>query len=386
MAVWTQGDRSVFGGKLDLLRVLYWIGVVMTLGWGQGGVVVAQPVPTLETKVSTDSVVIGERFTVSLVAEHDRADDVGFPAADAGTLVFGDLTVLGRSSVHERPTGDEQQVDSVAYEATTFSLDSVRVPPVPVQVAAGGDTSIARTPARTVTVVSVVGPDAKGIHGIAPLAPFPRPLWTWLLLGLVGAGLLAALTYLWWRRRESSDPRPVRRHRDTRQTPYEAATSWIRQLESYDLTDPDAIKPFYVELSNAVRVYLARELGVGALERTTRELVETLEHRPDVPTEAVARAQAVLELADLVKFADARPLLEDHEKAVREALAALDTIEAAPRARNSEKTTPERSRAHGVAPRPAGEREPTAATEGARPEEVDDIATAGEPGSSRESQ
>jgi len=91
------------------------------------------------------------------------------------------------------------------------------------------------------------------------------------------------------------------------------------------------VKPFYVELSNALRVYLAREVGVAAPERTTREVVEHLEERPDVPAEATSRLQAVLQLADLVKFAGIRPSAGDHEKALREARAALDAIEASPR-------------------------------------------------------
>lgn len=287
----------------------------------------AQERVNLRTHVSVDSVLVGERFTVSLVAEHGSETSVSFPSAGARSALFGELEVIERSRVYRQARGG-QQVDSVAYEATTFALDSLRIPALPVRVAAGRDTTIESAPSRSVVVVSVVGPDAKGIHGVAPPLPFPRPIWTWLLLSLVGLGLVAGLVYLWWRRGQPTEPTPRPRSVGDDQTPYEAATSWIRQLESYDLSDPDAIKPFYVELSNALRVYLARHLGVAALERTTREVVDVLEHRPDVPASAVNRIQAVLELADLVKFADIRPSTDDHEKAIREARAALDTIEA----------------------------------------------------------
>jgi hypothetical protein len=324
------------------------VGILLLLllaGFG-GPFTIAQPSVRLETRVSADSVAVGERFTVALAATHEKDTDVVFPTADAGPVVFGDVDVLDRSGVrtHRLPGG--QVADSVVYTATTFALDSVRVPTVPVQVVAEGDTTIATAPARTLTVVSVVPSDAKGIHGVAPLAPFPRPLWTWLLLGLVALGLLAGLAYLWWRRRQPSDPAPAKRPLQQDKTPYEAATTWIRQLESYDLSDPDAVKPFYVELSNALRVYLARELEVATLERTTREVAEVLEARPDVPPEAAARIRAVLELADLVKFADAQPTASDHEKALEEARTALDTLEAArpqnsPAGGNGRPPTPE---------------------------------------------
>mgnify|MGYP006281972893 CR=1 FL=1 len=320
-------DSLHFAERIGLI-----LGLVLALGSGNA---IAQRVQ-FETHVSTDSVAIGERFTVSLVAEHGAETDVSFPSPDAGGVLFGELEVLGRTDGRTRERRAGRQVDSVAYKVTTFALDSVRVPALPIQVTAGRDTTIQSAPARTVVVVSVVGADAKGIHGVAPLADFPRPLWTWVLLALAVIGLIAGLLYLWWRRREEARSAPTRPPTNDDQTPYEAATSWIRQLESYDLADPDAVKPFYIELSQALRVYLARELSVAALERTTREVVETLEHRPDVPSSAASRIRAVLELADLVKFADIRPSTEDHEKAIQEARAALDAIEASPRSAEPE--------------------------------------------------
>jgi hypothetical protein len=321
---------------LPSLRHVVWTFLVLTImgGMGTGGMVGhAQPAVQFETRVSHDSVAVGERFMVTLVATHEPDTEVSFPAPDAGSALFGDLEVLRRTDVSRG-----ERVDSTTYTVTTFVLDSVRVPALPVQVIAGRDTTIRTAPARTVPVVSVVGPDAKAIHGVAPPASFPRPWWTWALLGLVVAGLVAGLAYLWWRRRGEGKTVSMRGRSTDDQTPYEAATSWIRQLEeSYDLSDPDAVKPFYVELSNALRVYLAQELGVAAFEGTTREVVEVLRQRPDVPSKAVTRVQAVLQLADLAKFAGIRPTDDDHEKALREARAALDAIEAALRSGRSGK-------------------------------------------------
>jgi len=82
-----------------------------------------------------------------------------------------------------------------------------------------------------------------------------------------------------------------------------------------------------VELSDILRSYLADRLTIPAREQTTGEIVATLREEPRVSAPARKRIRAVLEVADLVKFADSRPAPADHETAVRETRAALESIE-----------------------------------------------------------
>ena len=283
----------------------------------------AQPTGTATVRLSADSVKVGERWTLTLIAEHGPGTEALFPGPADGQALFGPLRVIRRTGVEG--TG---RIDSVRYDVTTFALDSARVPPLPIQLAQGPDTTTLRTAPRTLRVTSVLTADTSALRGLAPLAAFPRPWWHWGLVGLVGVGLLAGGLYAWWQRRdepEESEPSPS--PAATGQTPYEAATSRLRQLEAYDLADPDAVPPFYVELADALRAFLVRELGVAAFEHTTREVIDRLVDRPDVPPKAVQRLKAVLELADLVKFAGMQPAPADGEKALREARAALDAIE-----------------------------------------------------------
>ena len=307
------------GGVLAVLL----LGGAATEGWAQS--------VRVRTHVSTDSVHIGERFTVSFAVGHAEGVQVLFPDPADGPDTFGDIEVVNRLERSRRPMGGGRRVDSVAYEVTTFALDSVRVPAIPLSVVVDGDTTLARTPPRGAAVISVIGPESRGIHSVGPLASFPYPWWPWVLAGLLTTALLGGLAYLWWRRQQPEEaPSTVQPASEIDKTPYEADSAWIRQLESYDLSDPAAVKPFYVELSSALRVYLAREWDVAALERTTREVIEALEARSDAPDEAIDRLQSVLERADLVKFADVRPDADAHEVAIEDARAVLDTLETTP--------------------------------------------------------
>jgi len=289
----------------------------------------AQTASRIEARVSADSVKIGERFTLTLVAEHAADASAIFPAADAGSDLFGDLRAVERGPVQTRQLSGGRQVDSVAYEVATFALDTARVPILPVRLAAEGDTAVAGSFPQVVPVVSVVGPGAEGLRAPALLAAFPRPVWWWGVLVLVGAALVAGLAYGWWRWREEGDAAvaPVEEADD----PYDVATARLQRLEQRNPSGREACTAFYVDLTETLRVYLAHRVGIRALERTTPEVLAALRDRPEVDETITQRLQTVLEQADLVKFADAQSPPEESQSVLQDAQGVLDSLEAAQR-------------------------------------------------------
>ena len=276
--------------------------------------------------VLADSVFVGERFEVAVAVERAAGVQTVFPeppgaaTAESEPLEAGEAELLGLRRLPPEIRGDVR-LDSAVYEAATFALDSARVGPVRLYLVAGGDTAEVAAPSAFVGVRSVVPADAEEPKGLAPLAEFPRAWGPWLVAALLVLALLGALA--WWLRRRRGAPTDT-----ATLPPHEELVVRLDRLSAARPDTPAAVKPFYVELSDALRTYLARSLAVPARELTTVELLAVLDGNEHVPPESRAALADVLRRADLVKFAEVVPETAAHETALARARQAVEPIEA----------------------------------------------------------
>jgi len=296
--------------------------------------------------VSRDTVSVGDRFTLSIVADHAGETTPHFPPAEAAEA-FGDLEVIAASEVYSRllegPGGRRQ--DSVLYEVTTFALDTAQVPTLPLYFVNGPDTLQVDTDALLLPVRSLVPAEAEGIRNLAPLATFPVAVWPWVLAAAVLAGLgYAAYRYL----NRTPPPAPAAAAVPVPvEAPFVYAMRRLGELQKRaDLNDLKGIKPYYVELSEILRIYFSRRLRMPAMESTTFELTAMLKRRAEakvIPDNVLPRAQQIFRVMDLVKFADLLPPPHVGQEALVRTRALIETIEGTltpPRAPASPETEP----------------------------------------------
>ncbi len=304
-----------------------------SIGFGTLGCALLMSVHPLRAQearlsISVDSVFVGEWFELSVSVASSAGSTVAFqevPDGDAETgplLSFGDAEVFSARRLPPRIESGTR-VDSLVYTAATFALDNAAVGPVPVDLVVGGDTITVRSNTIALPVRSVLSGDEGELRPPGPPSIFPNPLWVWVLLGL---GILLAAGLLFWLWRRS---RALGKSVAPRLAPYPEAFQRLAGL-AIPQTEP-AIKPFYVELSDLLRTYLARTLDVPALELTTRELSDALASNGRVPEAALKDIRGALRVADLVKFADVRPDDEAHTLALRKTREAVDLVEVAAR-------------------------------------------------------
>jgi hypothetical protein len=284
---------------------------LLTLVLGSTNLTTAQSV---RVSTSADSVTVGDRFHLHLAADYPDGIRPELPDFSQGDTTIGDLQIIKQVGFPRRSTASSGRTDSVTYEVTTFALDTARVPPISIRFSGEGATMRSTSEPFVVAVGSLVPEDAENIKGLAPLASFPRPLWPWVLGGSLALILGAALLYLFLRTPDEPEEETLRPEPTV--PPYAEAMTRLQELETMEISAMDSPKPFFVELSDLLRTYIARTTTIHARELTTNELVHLLERRDGPLNEIyndrrIERIRVILRLADLVKFADRRPKPED---------------------------------------------------------------------------
>jgi hypothetical protein len=143
------------------------------------------------------------------------------------------------------------------------------------------------------------------LKDIRELEHKPASAVPWVVL----AGVLAAGVYVWSRRRRTPKPEPIQPPPEPEPAapdPYAVAVMTLNRIEAEHWPSRGKVEQHYEAVANTLRQYLEDGHGLGALERTTSELLWAI---PPHLSRAGLRDQCldVLGEADLVKFAEIRP-------------------------------------------------------------------------------
>jgi len=174
---------------------------------------------------------------------------------------------------------------------------------------AGATTDTLRSRALQIAIASVL-PDLnqEPMRDIKALAPLPGERRVVVWPAVVTLALLAMAAYAAYhtRRRRAIAGEGVADAIDTAATPYERALRRLANVEREGWATHGDVARHYDAATDAVRRYLEEAHGLPALDRTTPELLRAL---PESLAAGGLRARcaALLDEADLVKFARLRP-------------------------------------------------------------------------------
>lgn len=132
--------------------------------------------------------------------------------------------------------------------------------------------------------------------------------WLWILLGV--AFCIVAGLYV---RKRLSQHKPLFIPQKPPVPPVDRAVRELEKLKEKQLWQQNRIKEYYTELTDILRMYLWKGMGIPAIEMTNDELSCALRETLAQSPEQLSALLSVLERSVLVKFAKGMPQASEHE-------------------------------------------------------------------------
>ena len=271
---------------------------------------------TFKARLDSATLLMGKTTTLHLEITQDKDARGFFPGEQADTL-------NAMVEIAERPAADTTDLGNnriqINRDLIIQSFDSGMWVIKPIPYVVNGDTAYCNQLSLKVMPVDVS--KMQDINDIKPVEDVPFNLldwlpdywWAWLIaLLLIGAG---TWIYIKFHKKGVNPLKP----RKLRLPPYEEAMYNLQRLKDAQLWQKGQEKEYFTGLTDILRVYIDRRFDINAVEMTSSQIIDTLKRNEE--TRAVnEQLEMILEVADIVKFANARPLADDNEVAYQRAV------------------------------------------------------------------
>jgi hypothetical protein len=262
----------------------------------------------LTATLTTNTIQVGDRVTLTLTAAHDASEHVTTPAITREPFIM-----VWNTDTKTEDTKDGRKETATRITFSSFVIGEHRVATNPV-IILGADVSERALPfpELLINVGSVLTNPPPSLADIKP--PVKLPGYEWLrILGVMAAVMAVAALAAWWIRAWLK--RPTRGESARVIPPHEIALRALDALRRRGYIEAENVEPFYVEVSSIVRIYLEDRFDLHAPEQTTEEFIRTSSASSVLTLDQRTLTQAFLEQSDLVKFARFRPTGEDMNQA-----------------------------------------------------------------------
>jgi len=267
---------------------------------------------------------VGDVTPLQLLVTHPADVSVSLPELPAS---WGSFEVSTQEVAEQTGASDGRAISRLAASVILWAPGEYETPPIKV-ILREPDGSLREASVQPLRLVieSVLTEEQSEKRDLKPQASLPRPpIWPWVVAGLAAAGLafFAARRLARRLRGRSLDGAASAVPVDDR-LPEEIAYEELERIEALDLPSRREFKRHYTLVADCVRVYVEGLYKVPAMDRTTGEVMTALRKvSPDISAAGLLRA--LLEEADLVKFAKLVPSVQSARSTVGEARRFVDT-------------------------------------------------------------
>jgi hypothetical protein len=270
--------------------------------------------------LGADSIAIGEQTELSI--------EVIYPLKDAASLIWptykdtltSTIEILSRSVV-DTILADVDSADDYFKQVTTWTITCFEegfYPIPPMRFKLGEEfiesNALLLSVGQPILLEDQAFKDIKEIRDINyGFSDFLREFGWHLLLVLLAIGLII-FVIVKIKRRPKKDASMVEEIK-VLEPAHIIALRELAELKQDSLWQRGNIKGYYSRLTTILRTYIELRFKTQALEETTDQIIRDLKAL-DLDPLIVARFGTMLRLADLAKFAKAKPLANDNENSM----------------------------------------------------------------------
>ena len=269
----------------------------------------------VSAEVDSTNMLIGDQLKLHLFANHA-------PGLSIGKVDLSPFEGEEEIEVVNEGKWDTLQTNGtvVLQKDVTFTIfDSgfYWLPQLPISYMENGVTKVATTERIPMRVGTVSLADTLQL---APIKDIIREEANWqdyfpFLLAIGLLGLVVAAVYVNKKRKENAVAPPAP---EIVLPAHEIAFSALKDLKAQQLWQKGEIKNYQSRLTYIIREYLENRYDIPALESTTDEIQRSLK-KVDFNTSWKDKLSNILQVADLVKFAKAKPPADFHDQVWQEA-------------------------------------------------------------------
>lgn len=282
---------------------------------------------TADAKLDSLTIRIGDQTKLRLIVHQPAKEKVNFP--NLTDTISGKVPIVSSRMDTIIEKDNKNQITVIkSYTITSFDQGTYTIPSYNIGSSAG----VLTTPPLTLMVQTIKVDTTKAIYDIKQPIAVSYTFWDWLkdhkwwvlLAALVIGGGIYFFIYL---RKRPNKVEEVKVNEPVVPA-HITALNKLQQLRERKLWQQEAVKEYHSELTDILREYLEKRYEVKTHERTTEEIIASLKHMV-IANEYRVKLNEVLTLADLVKFAKAKPLPVDNELSMENAIAFVNKTQEA---------------------------------------------------------
>lgn len=275
----------------------------------------AQSQVLVKSRVDKDSILIGETLRISVEARLPMGETLTWKIPDS--LAHFEWVEKGKPETTDAVDG-KKIVQVLAV--TSYDSGYWVIPPIKISVK-GKSYATDTVGVRVVYIPQNPADDYRDIKPIVDVESSKKFDKKWIILIGMTVLVIIAIIILLRKKKTTQQTTSI----VSKLSPYEEAINTLEQLRKKLPDEALQMKPFYTDLNDVLRKYLAGSRQWPSSQKTNEEMIHYL-RSSGLSQESILPLFQTLRMADFVKFARYLPGKEDHLKNVEEIEKAITTL------------------------------------------------------------